>query len=63
MDRKTEFANMLKDAKKRLGLNHNQFAELIGHSRDTYLKWYSEIYYPDVEKRNKIIRIIKKALG
>ena len=63
MDKKKVFANQLKDAKKKLGLNHNQFAELIGHSRDTMLKWWAEVYYPDDEKREKILAILKDALS
>lgn len=63
MTEKEKFAKLLKDAKLRLGLNHNQFADLIGHSRDTYLAWYNGINGCEVAKKDRILDAIKKALS
>ena len=62
MTDKKIFARYLKDAKERLGLNHSKFADLIGHSRDSYLKWYQAVNYPCPEKKERIERRIKEAL-
>ena len=63
MTEKDKFASQLKEAKERLGMNHSDFAVLIGHSRDTYISWYRGINGCEDAKKEKILEAIKKALG
>ena len=63
MNEKEIFAKQLKDAKLKLGLNHNQFAELIGHSRDTYMAWYQGVNGCGEAKKEKILAILNEALS
>lgn len=59
MNDKEQFAVQLKQAKERLGLNHNEFAQLIGHSRDTYIYWYRGINGCNDAKKERILKILK----
>ena len=63
MNDKEQFGKVLKDAKEKLGLNHNEFAVLIGHSRDTYMAWYNGRNGCEDAKKEKILTIIKKTLS
>ena len=62
MTDKEIFAKYLKDAKERLMMNHNEFADLIGHSRDTYIKWYTADNGCSDEKKKLIKARIREVL-
>ena len=55
---KEQFAKYLKLEKQRLGMNHNQFAELIGHSRDSYMAWYKGVNGCPDDKQDAIKKIL-----
>ena len=59
MNDKEQFGAFLKAEKERLGLNHSDFANLIGHSRDTYISWYRGINGCDDAKKERILKILK----
>ena len=63
MNDKEQFGKVLKEAKEKLGMNHNEFANLIGHSRDSYLAWYRGINGCEDAKKEKILEAIDKALS
>ncbi len=63
MTEKERFSLLIRDAKFKLRLNHNQFADLIGHSRDTYIKWYKGDTLPYTDEiKTQIEETIKEAL-
>lgn len=62
MNEKEKFARLLKEVKEALELNHNQFADLIGHPRDTYISWYNGINGCEEAKKERILEAIKKVL-
>ncbi len=64
MTEKERFSSIIRDAKFKLQLNHNEFADLIGHSRDTYIKWYKGDTLPYTDEiKTEVEESIKKALN
>ncbi len=64
MTEKRRFSLLIREAKSKLQLNHNQFADLIGHSRDTYIKWYKGDTLPYTDEiKTEVEESIKKALN
>ncbi len=57
------FSEYLKDAKDKLNMNRTEFASLLGYPIDTVTKYYQGYFKPSKEKQEKILAIIKKALG
>ena len=59
MNDKEQFGAFLKKEKERLRLNHNDFASLIGHPRDTYIAWYRAENGCCDAKKERILKILK----
>lgn len=57
------FSNKIKEAKQKLGYNHNEFATFIDHPRDTYMHWYKADYMPNATVQADVLAKIKAKLG
>ena len=53
------FSDKLKKAKDKLNMNHTQFAEFLGYSRETCVKWIHGVFMPGDEKKEIILKKIK----
>lgn len=59
-----EFSDLLKKAKNKLNMNHREFSEWLGISRDTYMNWYNARRGPRPDSvRIELIEKIKKELN